>query len=164
MFKFLFLVLALLAHSSAQQDQPTSGDFYQIENIINEGDNIEFDLTKKGDSAIDQLPKLHARIENLNDYRVRLRVKNADSKAKIFEAPVKLDLDRNKKPIVNKRLYKVEILEDQGLVQVKRRSNKKTIFSLDLGAMIYAENFIQIQTTLSSSRVYGKAPFFPHIT
>lgn len=164
MFKFLLLVFALLAYSSAQND------FYRIGPIVEDDEIIQFELTKrisKNHPVADQLPHLHVRIDNLNDYRARIRVENvfsslnAFSGAKRFVAPVQLDLDEKSKPDVASRLYGVNVVSShqQSLVQVKRRSTGKIIFSIDLGSMIYSENFIQVQTTLSSSKVYGKFCF-----
>ena len=157
MLKFWFFVFALVAYSSAQR--LTQDDFYQIGPIVEDNEFIEFELTKKPSKShrvANQLPQLQVRIDNLNDYRARVRVQ--DSGAKRFIAPVQLDLDRKSKPNVTSRLYDVKVISSRSksLVQVNRRSTGRTVFSLDLGSMIYSENFIQIQTTLSSAKVYGR--------
>lgn len=157
MFKFLLLVFGLLAYSSAQLIRPTQDDFYQIGPIVEDDETVQFELTKK--NSAHQLPQVHVRIDKLNDYRVRVRVENAFSSAKRrFIPPIQLDLDRKSKPNVTSRLYDVNIVSSarQSLVQVNRRSTNKTVFSVDLGTMIYSENFIQVQTTLPSNQVYGK--------
>lgn len=162
MAKCLLLVFAFLAISSVQLVRAAANEpgFYRIGPIVSDDESVQFELTQT--NPAEKLAQLHVRIDNLNDYRVRVRVENAFSGPKRFIAPVELDLDRKNRPNVTSRLYDVQIESSvaRSVVTVIRRSTNQGIFSLDLGTMIYEENFIQVQTTLPSSRVYGKMQFF----
>lgn len=103
----------------------------------------------------DNLEKLHVKIDFINDYRLRCKITDANSKR--FEVPLQIDLDKQKSNQTS-RLYDVKIGghdEDSSILKIIRRKTNGLIFSMDLGKLIFSDQFIQVQNELTSFRLMG---------
>ncbi|CAG2121044.1 unnamed protein product, partial [Medioppia subpectinata] len=90
------------------------------------------------------------RITHLTHNVLRIRV--ADLNHTRFEPPLpQLNLP---KPVPMRHMYSVDPV-GKGIITVRRISTNAPIFQTDLTKLVFADQFIQLKSLLSSHQVYG---------
>ena len=157
MFKLNFFIFSLfLVYSSVQS--ASKDDNYLLGPIISDDESLEFELTKNSKYGFkDNLQSLHVKVDFLNDYRVRCKIKNGNFSQKRFEAPIQLDLDIQT-PNETSRLYEVKLggrQADSSVLKIIRKQTNTTIWSMDLGKIIFSDQFIRVTNQLTSLKLFG---------
>lgn len=148
-FSLLTLCFVLVQASSSSTHNYDVG---RIDEVINE--YIAFELIKNPVNGLKtSFDKLQVKITFVNNYRLRVKIQNADLEHQRFEVPLQLVLDE-RETIRTSRQYDVRIGDDS-VLEVVRRSTNSVIWSMHLSSIIFGDDLVQATNQLSSFKLFG---------
>ncbi|CAG2107192.1 unnamed protein product, partial [Medioppia subpectinata] len=130
---------------------PKTYSGYKVYHVFEGSDHTLVDLSREIPSGFpNDIKSVSFRITHLSPNVLRIRV--TDSNRTRYEPPLpQLNLP---KPVAVSPLYSIDPIE-HGVVTIRRKSTKTIIFQTDLTKLVYADQFIQLKSLLSSHQVYG---------
>lgn len=131
---------------------PLHYEGYRVTKSETKGNMMKAELKRITPSGFpDDVKKLALTVTPIDDYRLRIKIEDANFRRYVPEVPVldyKIKKDREEK-------YNVEFSDNNGLLKVTRNSTKETIFSTELSRLVFSNQFLQLSTKIPSKFIYG---------
>ena len=131
---------------------------YNVSNVQTINDNQKvINLQRIRDSGfVNDVKNVRIQIDELSSNV--LRIKMIDSDSSRYEVPIPvLNLPKRNEVLesLNEKMYQVEMNSTDFMLTVYRAKTKAIVFNVNLGQLIYSNQFIQITNKLASNFIFG---------